>query len=99
MFHLYYLIQIGKYRGGQHHSQYGSHHNQSSGGGGYGVHSTLDEPDLKHRYGGSDSEESDIDRRSLDLASSHTSDDDYENNHVFDPSDLKALSVNDFPQH
>ena len=46
-----------------------------------------------------DSEDSDIDRRSLDLASSHTSDDDYENNHVFDPSDLKALSVNDFPQY
>ena len=72
-------------------------------GGGVGPHHTnagLDEPDqLKHRGGYSDSEDSDIDRRSLDLASSHTSDDEYENNHVFDPSDLKALSVNDFPQY
>lgn len=58
----------------------------------------LDEPDLRQRYyQGSDSE-SDMDRRSLDLASSHSSDDDYDNN-VYDPSDLKHLSVNDYPQY
>lgn len=74
-------------------------HQYGGGGGG------LDEPDQLKVHGSrftaasEDSEDSDIDRRSLDLASSHTSDDDYENNHVFDPSDLKALSVNDFPQY
>ena len=65
-----------------HHHQHRSHHG--------GHH------DQHYMTNGSDSD-SDMDRRSLDLASSHTSDDDYENN-VFDPSDLKALSVNDFPQ-
>ena len=60
-------------------------------------HTNLDEPDYDNRYyqAGSDSD-SDIDRRSLDLASSHSSDDDYDHN---DPSDLKHLSVHDFPQY
>jgi hypothetical protein len=68
---------------GSHHP----HHHRAHGGGHHDSH---------YITNGSDSD-SDMDRRSLDLASSHTSDDDYENN-VFDPSDLKALSVNDFPQ-
>ena len=74
-----------------HHLSSGSHHphhHRSHHGGGH--------HDQHYMTNGSDSD-SDMDRRSLDLASSHTSDDDYENN-VFDPSDLKALSVNDFPQ-
>ena len=54
----------------------------------------LDEPDIRDRYYHSDSE-TDIDRRSLDLASSiNSSDED-----VYDPSDLKHLSVNDYPQY
>jgi cadherin EGF LAG seven-pass G-type receptor 1 len=61
-------------------------------------HTNIDEPDLHGRYfNGSDSD-SDMDRRSLDLASSHSSDEDYDNN-VYDPSDLKTLSVNDYPQY
>ena len=61
-------------------------------------HTNLDEPDYQDRYyhgggNGSDSD-SDIDRRSLDLASSHSSDDEYG-----DHSDLKHLSVHDFPQY
>jgi cadherin EGF LAG seven-pass G-type receptor 1 len=60
--------------------------------------SHLDEPDhlIHDRYyqGNSDSE-TDIDRRSLDLASSiNSSDED-----MYDPSDLKHLSVNDYPQY
>ena len=59
--------------------------------------SHLDEPDHLHHeryYHGSDSE-TDIDRRSLDLASSiNSSDED-----MYDPSDLKHLSVNDYPQY
>ena len=58
--------------------------------------SHLDEPDHLHEryYHGSDSE-TDIDRRSLDLASSiNSSDED-----MYDPSDLKHLSVNDYPQY
>jgi cadherin EGF LAG seven-pass G-type receptor 1 len=43
--------------------------------------------------------DSDMDRRSLDLASSHTSDDEYDTNNMYEPSDLKALSVNDYPQY
>ena len=91
-----------KYRSSNLHTIPSSH--QYGGGGGGG----LDEPDQLKVHNSrfnvataasEDSEDSDIDRRSLDLASSHTSDDDYENNHVFDPSDLKALSVNDFPQY
>ena len=59
-------------------------------------HTNLDEPDFQDRYyHGSDSD-SDIDRRSLDLASSHSSDDDM---YDADPSDLKHLSVHDFPQY
>lgn len=54
----------------------------------------LDEPDIRDRYYHSDSE-TDIDRRSLDLASSiNSSDED-----MYDPSDLKHLSVNDYPQY
>ena len=56
----------------------------------------MDEPDHLHEryYHGSDSE-TDIDRRSLDLASSiNSSDED-----MYDPSDLKHLSVNDYPQY
>lgn len=56
--------------------------------------SHLDEPDHDRYYHGSDSE-TDIDRRSLDLASSiNSSDED-----MYDPSDLKHLSVNDYPQY
>merc|ERR1712088_1093441 len=59
--------------------------------------SHLDEPDHLHHeryYHGSDSE-TDVDRRSLDLASSiNSSDED-----MYDPSDLKHLSVNDYPQY
>ena len=59
--------------------------------------SHLDEPDHLHHerfYQNSDSE-TDIDRRSLDLASSiNSSDED-----MYDPSDLKHLSVNDYPQY
>merc|ERR1712029_989519 len=54
----------------------------------------LDEPDIRDRYYHSDSE-TDIDRRSLDLASSiNSSDED-----MYDPSYLKHLSVNDYPQY
>ena len=73
-----------------HHISSGSHHPHHHQRSHHGHH------DQHYMTNGSDSD-SDMDRRSLDLASSHTSDDDYENN-VFDPSDLKALSVNDFPQ-
>ena len=59
----------------------------------------LDEPDIRDRYYHSDSE-TDIDRRSLDLASSINSSD--EDMYDHDPSDLKHLkhlSVNDYPQY
>ena len=72
---------------GSHHQQHHMHRTHHHHGGHHDSH---------YITNGSDSD-SDMDRRSLDLASSHTSDDDYENN-VFDPSDLKTLSVNDFPQ-
>jgi hypothetical protein len=61
----------------------------------------FDDPDGTRSYNlhSQNSEsDSDIDRRSLDLASSHTSDDEYDTN-LYEQNDLKALSVNDYPQY
>ena len=65
--------------------------------------STFDDLDVTRSYNLQQSQnsesDSDMDRRSLDLASSHTSDDEYDTNNMYEPSDLKALSVNDYPQY
>ncbi len=65
--------------------------------------SNFDDLDVTRSYNMQHSQnsesDSDMDRRSLDLASSHTSDDEYDTNNVYEPSDLKALSVNDYPQY
>ena len=65
--------------------------------------SNFDDLDVTRSYNMQHSQnsesDSDMDRRSLDLASSHTSDDEYDTNNVYEQSDLKALSVNDYPQY